>query len=316
MEVSVLGIPRDLAIFGGTRYGVVGRLELRKLGVSAPQRDRMVGAGLLLPVHTGVYRLAGTPESLLGRCRAVSLANPSAVVTGRAGGKLWELRRMGRVERIEVRVPHSSQSFAAPWILQRRCNRLDRVDVVERPDGIRVVSPPRLAFDLAADLSALDLESVVEQLLDRLMCTVPTLMDTGRRLYHPRRPGSQQFAAVVLGRPTSLKPADSHEEVVLFAALRDAGVRGLVRQHPLELPGGVRIHPDIAVPGLRWAIEVDHVDWHGGRFAVDIDKRRDRQAGALGWLVSRATDRDVNVRLTGVVHELLAIHRTLIRQAS
>jgi very-short-patch-repair endonuclease len=312
----VYGIPLALAIHAESRHGMVSLRELKELGISSTQRKRLVTAGLLIAMHSSVYRLATTAESLEGRCLAACLANPDVVVTGRAGGKLWDLRRMGTVNTVEVRVPWGSQMFAAAWIVQRRCTALPPVDIVERRDGIRVVSPPRLAFDLAADLEPLDLESVVEQMLDRKMFTIPTLMDTGRRLYHPRRPGSQHFARVLYSRPAGLKPADSHEEVILFDALRKAGVRGLVRQHQLVLPNGVTIHPDIAVPKLRWAIEVDHVDWHGGRFASVEDKERDRLASAAGWQVSRAPDRDIKHRLAKLLDQLMAVHRILLQRSS
>ena len=74
----------------------------------------------------------------------------TAASTGRAAGRLWDLRRMGPIERIEVRLPHFAQTLSGPDILLRRCNVLDEVDVVTRGDGIRVVSPPRLLFDLGA----------------------------------------------------------------------------------------------------------------------------------------------------------------------
>lgn len=293
------------------RHGVVTDDELRRLGTSKFQRERMVTDGLLVVQHRGVYRLRSTPESFAGRCLAICLAYPAAVITGRAAGRLWRLRRMGANAIIEVRVPHFTYSVADPRIKFRRCNVLDPIDIVERPDGIRVVSPPRLLFDLAANLSDLDLESVVEQVLDREWCTMPTIYAVGRRLYHPARPGSARFERVIGSRHAWLKPADSHLEVRLFDALRRARLAGLVRQHPIPLPAGWTIHADIAVPELSWAIPIDHVTWHGGRFAAQRDKQNDRQARMIGWQVDRVTDNDIDHSLAGVVAELVAIHDVL-----
>lgn len=136
---------------------------------------------------------------------------------------------------------------------------------------------------------------------------MPTIHATGRRLIHPARPGSARFARVVASRPAWLKPADSDLEVLLFDALRRAGVPGMVRQHRLELPGGWAIHADIAVPTLRWAVPVDHVTWHGGRIDAQRDKENDRQAGLLGWQVNRVTDDDVARRLAIVTAELVQL---------
>lgn len=297
----------DLADHFRTFHGIAGDTELRALGVTVDQRERLVAQGFLVPVHKGVYRARSAPVTLEGRCRAICLRCPDGAITGRAAGRLWGLRNMGSGSTIEVRVPHFANALAAEDVAFRRCNVLDAIDVVERADGIRVVSPPRLLFDLSAVLTDLDLESVVEQVLDRGWCTMPTIHATGRRLIHPARPGSARFARVVASRPAWLKPADSDLEVLLFDALRRAGVPGMVRQHRLELPGGWAIHADIAVPTLRWAVPVDHVTWHGGRIDAQRDKENDRQAGLLGWQVNRVTDDDVTRRLAIVTAELVQL---------
>jgi len=306
----------DVVGYASTRHGVLSAAELSALGISIDQREHLVTHGLLVGVHRGVWAVAALPTSLPARCRAISLADGRAFVTGRAAGALWELRRVGRPDPIEVRVPHFAHSLAGPGIRLRRCNALDPRDVVVRPDGIRLASPPRLAFDLAAVLPALDLESVVEQMVDRRWCTIPTLIDTGRRLAHPARPGSTRFVQVLGSRPAWLAPVDSHLELLLFDALRRAGVAELARQHRLELPGGWAIHGDIAVPRLRWLIAVDHVTWHGGRVDAQRDKQNDRQAGVLGWRVDRVTDEDLQRRFDATVDELLAIHRRLRQEVA
>lgn len=300
-----------LAEYASTRYGVVNDAELAAHGITPSRRDRLVVDGLLVVMFRGVYRLRSNPESFEARCRAICLVDPTAWITGRAAGRLWNLRQVGDADLIEVRVPHFSQSLDVAYIRRRRCNAMEAIDVVERPDGIRVVSAPRLAFDLAACLDDLALESVIEQIIDRRLCTAHTLIATGRRLYHGARPGSTRFARVMEARPTWMKPADSHLEVRLFDALRSAGLGGLVRQHRIELPGGWAIHADLAVPGLRWAIAVDHITWHGGRVAQDRDKQNDRQAGAIGWRVDRVSDGDIEHRLSSTVAELLRIHDVL-----
>jgi hypothetical protein len=294
-------------------YGVVSNDELEGCGVTRRQRERLVAQGLLLVLYRGVYRLRSAPETFEGRCRAICLAAPGAVITGRAAGRLWGLRLMGRVDIIEVRAPHYCNLLSDPRVRIRRCNIMETVDIVVRADGIRVVSPPRLAFDLAAILSPRDLESVVEQIIDRRWCSILMMYDMGRRLYHPARPGAIQFARVMASRPAWLKPVDSNLEMILYDALRAAGVRGMTRQHKITMPGGWDIHADVAVPTLRWAIPIDHVTWHGGRINAQRDKQNDRQAGMIGWRVDRVTDEDINERLDDTVGELLVIHGLLIR---
>ncbi len=302
-----------LASFASASYGIITDAQLAALGLTSSQRRNLVSDGLLVRIFNGVYHVVAVPFTLMSKALAVCAADASAAITGRAGGALWSVRRVGVPDVVEVRVAHGAQGLRAPFVVLRRCSVLDPVDVVERADGIRVVSPPRLAFDLAAELSDEDLESVVEQLIDRRMCSVSTLVRTAQRLCRPARPGSARFQRVIYSRPTAMPAADSDLEVVLFRALVRAGIGGLVRQLPIPLRGRAPVHADLAVPHLRWAIEVDHVTWHGGRLETQRDKQRDRAVRAAGFRVDRVTDLEVEHDLVRLTQELVAIHDTLDR---
>ncbi len=102
----------------------------------------------------------------------------------------------------------------------------------------------------------------------------------------PRRAWAKHFVEC-LDRRAPGGPAESHYEVVLSEALRHAGVAGLVHQHRIDLPGYGPARFDIAVPDLRWAIEVDVFPTHRETAGVEADERRDCAATAVGWLVSR-----------------------------
>jgi very-short-patch-repair endonuclease len=81
-----------------------------------------------------------------------------------------------------------------------------------------------------------------------------------------------------------------------------------LRQHPLRLDGGRVVRLDLAWPGRRFALEVDHVTWHGGRIEATYDKWRDRQVRLLGWEIERVTDRDIRRRPKTTVAEVVALH--------
>ena len=101
------------------------------------------------------------------------------------------------------------------------------------------------------------------------------------------------------------KPANSGLELKVFKALEARGVGPLVRQHPLRLYNGVLIHPDVAVPEIRWAVEADHVTWHGGPFDAQADKARDRQAQRIRWQVDRVTDLELNESFAATIDDLV-----------
>ena len=104
------------------------------------------------------------------------------------------------------------------------------------------------------------------------------------------------------------KPAGSALELRVLKALEARGIV-LVRQHPLRLPDGALIHPDGADPDIKWALEIDHVEWHGGRLDAQYDKSRDRRARLIGWQVERVTDQELSEDFAAVIDQLVALHR-------
>jgi hypothetical protein len=99
---------------------------------------------------------------------------------------------------------------------------------------------------------------------------------------------------------------------VLTALERRVGP--LVRQHPLRLPDGTVIHVDAADPSARWALEIDHVTWHGGRFDAQRDKARDRGARRIDWQVDRVTDLELATDFTAAIDDLAELLRLRRRQ--
>jgi very-short-patch-repair endonuclease len=193
-------------------------------------------------------------------------------------------------------------------VVVHRTTTLGTTDWVQRDDGTRVLRPVRLAADLARFLDDHDLESVIEQLVDRGLASIPTLHACGRRLAGSGRDGIRRFGRVLNGRPAWNKPKDSDLEVRLFRALAAKGV-ALETQVRVDLGDGQWLHLDGADRARRFGVEVDHVTWHGGRLATQHDKWRDRQVMRIGWIVARVTDDDIARRLSSTVDELCEIHR-------
>jgi hypothetical protein len=279
---------------------------LSEAGVGATRRRRLVEAGVLQIAHRGVYRLASAPGTLEAQCAALCLAHPQGFVTGPTGGRLMNLRRMGRDAELHFSVPHGSNIGPIDGVILRQTTVIEPWHVVRRADGITVASPPRLAFDLAADLGPQDHASVIEQLLHDRRCTIATLHRIGRRLARPGRPGSVLFIGS-LSRRLAGGPLESHPEVLLGQALRERGIPVVAQVSDLRLPSGRRIRLDLAVPELRWGIEIDV---HADHFLLEggtSDRRRDRECHRIGWQIDRVTPFDL-VDLDGLCDELVAIH--------
>jgi hypothetical protein len=194
--------------------------------------------------------------------------------------------------------------------------RMDEIDVIDRPGGIRVTSPPRIAFDLAALLDDRQLIRVIEEIFRLKMCTFPTLAATASRLREHGRSGSARIARVLASRPAWRKPPGSNLELQVEAAIVAAGLPRPERNAPIRLLTGEVIHPDFFWPPERAVLEVDHVTWHGGGLDGAYDKWRDRQLARLGIVSMRITDTDVEDGLAAVINDIAAIlglrgHRTI-----
>ena len=290
-----------------TAHGIVTVDQLLADGCTAHSIKRHVESGFLTRIHHGVLRMTTSPDTFESRCAAACAADPEVVVSGPAAARLWRFRHVFVAEDPIVLVSHDRTPISNGVVL-RRTNRLDAVDVVERADGIRVTSPPRAWFDCARDLDDVRFERLTEWVLDN-HTTVPTLWRLTRRLSSRGRPGLARVQRVMSMRSDWQRPAGSGLELRVLKALERAGVGPLVRQHPLKLPNGSIIHPDGADLAARWAVEVDHVTWHGGRFDAQRDKGRDRGMRRIRWQVDRVTDLELADDFRGAIAELVELHR-------
>jgi len=220
-------------------------------------------------------------------------------------GRLWKYRKLGEFG-VHLLVPHGC-SPEMDGVVVHRCRRIDPVDIVERQDGIRLTSPPRTLFDSADMLGLSAARSVLEQMLHEKMCTLPTVLDTYRRLAHPNRPGSRTMAAVLASRPLWRDALQSHLEQLVLESIERHGLPTPVTQCPIALPSGRTIHTDFGWPDWRVGLEVDDPAWHDGAENRRNDNWRDRQAAAGGWAVARIARLDVEGPLDDAIQDIAAI---------
>jgi len=169
-----------------------------------------------------------------------------------------------------------------------------------------VASWPRLAFDLSADLSRLDLVSVIDQMVHERRTDMSELMETAALLCARGRAGSSRFARVLAERG-GRAALESHPEVRVFDGLVRRGVPVVAQVRHLELPDGGRIRIDMAVEPIRWAVEVDVHPAHVELAGTTRDKRRDRQLHLIDWQVERVTPLDL-LDIRRVLDELTSLY--------
>lgn len=285
------------------RHGVTTRTRLRRLGLTDRMIDGMIARGRLVSHGRGVLSDPAAPETLEHRM-ALACALTSGVICFPTAGVVGELCGMPRPPVIHVAVDWANRRRGAPGIVVHRTRHLPACDIVRRRDGISVTSPPRTVVDAAAWVGAEDVESMIEQCLDRRTFTIPTLWSVTRPLVASARRGSTMFARVLAGRPTWQRPARSDHELRLERAMRRRGFPELVREHPIEILPGVIVHPDLGLPADGFYVEVDHLSWHGGRIQTAYDRWRDTKVRKAGFHVERVTDIALDHHLDETVEDL------------
>ncbi len=293
-------------------HGVISRRALRAHGVGDATIARLIEAGVLRRVAKSVYVIASAPSTLEQRCAIVSTAHPRGFVTGPTAGKLAGLRRMPFQSPVHFTVRHGAHLDDVPGVEWRQTRAILPSDRFVRDDGIALVSWPRLAFDLAADLRQLDHISVVNQLLDTGRVSIEVLQATDRRLGRPARPGSGVFRRTLEAIAGRL-PNQSHPEVLLADALRR---RGVPVEHQVEFvrpSDGRQLHVDLAVPAARWGIELDIHPEHRSLEGHAEDARRRRQLHHSNWQVEVVAEHDL-ADIEALADELAALYRLRSRQ--
>jgi hypothetical protein len=183
-----------------------------------------------------------------------------------------------------------------PWdgrevILGRRCrNPPDgvtvRVDVLEPGErevvlGAHVTSPVRTAFDLARRSPLVEAVAAVDALGYKQEFTADDL-----RAVADAHPGVRGIAQVreVVGLMNPL--AQSLPETRLRLGLLARGVPPAVCQHPVRLLTGRWVHPDLAWPHVKFALEYDGPT-HRSIAGQNRDAFRDGDLYDVGWTVVR-----------------------------
>jgi hypothetical protein len=292
--------------FLSSHLGVISAHRLIELGCPSRSLANLITDGELVTMLPGVFRSAQWPCNREQVLAAVCARNHAAMIGFTTAGQEWGLRRMTD-PRIHVLISHG-RSPEMEGIIVHRCRRIDPVDIVQRPDGIRLTSPPRTVFDSADMIGSEATASVLEQLLNEQRLTFGTVTDTLQRLYHPNRPGSTTMLAVVRSRPAWRAALQSDLEVKVLEEMSRQSLPEPVAQFPMRLPGRDHdIKIDFAWPGVKLAVEVDHPAWHAGAVDSHADKGRDRKLTTIGWTTTRITDIDVDGGLREAVADIAQI---------
>lgn len=275
--------PFDRAIseLAERQFGVVGRGQLRGLGLSDTAIDERVAAGRLHRLHRGVFAVGHRRIPIEGRwIAAVLVSGSGAVLSHATAAALWGVRSSA-AGAIHVTTSRKLRSTAS---IRRHYSRLPD-DEKARRDGIPVTTVPRTIFDLAARTETDQVESMIREAEYRQLHDRLSLVDLLER--YPRRRGAPRVRAALrrMERLPSGRPVSPLEERFL----------PFLRRHRLPRPrlnawivlGDKRYRVDCHWPGTGQIVELDSWQAHGTRSAFQSDRARDRILRAGGYTVTR-----------------------------
>ena len=272
-------VDTDAAGLAARQDGVIGRGQLRRLGLTDRQIAWRVRAGRLIPCHRHVFLMVGTPPSFRARLRAALMAcGPTAVASHRSARSLWGLgpEPDGPIElTISGRNP-GRIAGARIYRVRRLLN-----GAVRTRHGLRCTSPARTVCDLAAVVSRLEVERAVQEAAVRRLITIPELEREVANMN--ARPGVRVMRAI-LGHERGGGFTRSYAERRLLSLIDAAGL-----PRP-EKNVRIRGHcVDALWREYRLIVEIDGIASHGTASAFYADRARDAELTASGWRVIRFT---------------------------
>ncbi len=299
--------PPALQLFA-TQHGVasVGQLGELSMSPSAIKRARRDGA--IRTVLPGIVQLAGTKESFDARAMALQLSVGGDVfISGFSAGVVHGLRQMPK-RIVECTIGEDRRATMPSWGRVHLTSWVDsHRDVMVRPDGLRVATPLRALFRLAAVFNDHRFQRAAEDAWHRQLVTPEAAADYLAAVRRSGRTGVTRFEHWLERMSFQSKPSQSGLEQDVVDAILGAGLPEPVRQLPLILPSTELIHVDMAWPDVRLGVEPGDSWWHGGDLRQRADQARDRACDEIGWRIVRA-DESVRQDLAGFGRQLRVIY--------
>ncbi|MTD15296.1 DUF559 domain-containing protein [Nakamurella sp. YIM 132087] len=262
------------------QWGVISRRQALAVGMSEDQVDRLVQAGVWLPMHPGVYRSSTNDTSVRAEILAAGLwAGDRGVLDGWAAAWWWGLTDQ-RPPVIELAVHRRSHLRPRPGVALVSRTVAD-VDVLIHT-GIRIVDRPTAVMHAAVVMGADGVRLLDRQLQQRTVdlsqITAVVEKDRNRR--------GNKVARRLIELVGDGAAAESERRCIRL--LRQAGIKGWEVGREVTI-GARRYVLDLAFVRERIAVEIDGLAWHTDPDRFQTDRRRQNELINAGWRVLRFT---------------------------
>jgi Protein of unknown function (DUF559) len=288
------------------RLGVVDRGRLLRAGMSDHEIESRVRSGSLRRVHAGVYATFGHRLGYEGQLLAAALAaGPDAVASHRSALVLWGL--LDGEQPIEITAPRDDHPTPRLTVVHRPLD-LRPVDVTRRRE-VPLTTPIRSLLDAGAVLSRAQVAECVERALTERLVTVKGLRVILAELGRRGRTGTGALRQHLDRRALGDRRPERMLEPLMARLLLppDLGIGPVEYQATVRLEGRT-LRPDFLVTLAKVVVEVDGLDAHASREALDHDLDRQNLLIRHGFLVLRYTRTHLR-RPAKVAAEIIAVSR-------
>jgi hypothetical protein len=233
-------------------------------------------------------------------CRAAALTLPAhAAIAGTSAAVLHGVLHGAQAQDdVHVVAPPPLRMSPRQGLIVH-ATALEPNDVLSR-SGMLMTTPSRTAWDVASWSDVVSAVAVIDGLLG---CGAVARTDLDRLL--ETREGQRGWRRAVEAFSLADGRAQSPPESQLRIRLVLAGLPKPVAQHAVPLPSGVTVHPDLAWPEFKVAVEYDG-QWHADADQLHRDRRRLNQLVAAGWIVLHVTSQRLRRDFAGLVREVRA----------
>ena len=255
-----------------------------------------------------MYATFGTPLDHRARVLAACLAaGDGAVASHRSALWLWGL--LEGEQPIDVTAPRSSHPVPGGFVLHRP-NQLRPIDVTASKH-VPLTNPMRSLLDAGVVLPRSLVGECVELALKNRLVTVKGLRVVLADLGGRGRTGTGALRGYLDRRSLGDQRPESMIEPLMARLLyADLGI-GPVEYQPTLVLDGEKVRPDFLVSRAMTAVEVDGLDAHASREALDNDLQRQNLLIRHGYLVLRYTTTHLR-RPAKVANEIVEVCRRRI----
>jgi very-short-patch-repair endonuclease len=266
-----------VAAIAGRQRGRVSRRQLLAAGLSYGAICRLVGRGVLHPIHSSVFAFGHTgPIELGGETAALLAVREGALLADRSAGRLWDMS-VPDDGFIHVLVA-GSQASAPTGVMVHRSRVLTARDH-RIHKGLPVTSPARALLDLAGRLPTRQLELAFDR---PLVAGVMRLDDVAEVLTRATGHSGASILRALLNRHRGTTITRSDAEEMFLALIRGAGLP--VPEVNVKIEG---FEADFLWRDQRLAVEIDSFGFHSTQLRFERDHRKEAVLRATGLEVLR-----------------------------